>query len=33
MKAEERKRYQDAGAKLYENPQKLLAELANEFLG
>jgi len=33
MKAEERKRYQDAGAKLYENPQKLLADLANDFLG
>jgi len=33
MKAEDRKRYQDAGAKLYENPQKLLADLANDFLG
>lgn len=33
MKAEERKRYEDAGAKLYENPQKLLADLANDFLG
>jgi CRISPR-associated protein Cst2 len=32
MKAEERKRFQDAGAKLYENPQKLLANLANDFL-
>jgi CRISPR-associated protein Cst2 len=32
MKAEERKRFQDAGAKLYENPQKLLADLANDFL-
>ncbi|MEB3309918.1 MAG: hypothetical protein VKJ02_06760 [Snowella sp.] len=33
MKAEERKRLQDAGAKLYENPQKLLADLADDFLG
>jgi CRISPR-associated protein Cst2 len=33
MKPEERKRFQDAGAKLYENPQKLLADLANDFLG
>lgn len=33
MKSEERKRFQDAGAKLYENPQKLLADLANDFLG
>ncbi len=32
MKAEERKYFQDAGAKLYENPQKLLADLANDFL-
>ncbi|WP_404784956.1 hypothetical protein [Altericista sp. CCNU0014] len=32
MKVEERKRFQDAGAKLYENPQKLLADLANDFL-
>ncbi len=32
MKSEERKRFQDAGAKLYENPQKLLADLANDFL-
>jgi CRISPR-associated protein Cst2 len=32
MKAEERKRFQDAEAKLYENPQKLLADLANDFL-
>lgn len=33
MKPEERKHYQDAGAKLYENPQKLLAELAIAFVG
>lgn len=33
MKVEERKRLQDAGAKLYENPQKLLADLADDFLG
>jgi len=33
MKAEERKRLKDAGAKVYENPQKLLADLANDFLG
>ncbi len=35
MKAEERKRLEngDAGAKLYENPQKLLIEIAKEFLG
>jgi CRISPR-associated protein Cst2 len=32
MKAEERKLFQDAGTKLYENPQKLLADLANDFL-
>jgi len=32
MQPEERKRYQDAGAKSYENPQKLLADLAEEFL-
>lgn len=32
MKSEERKGFQDAGAKLYENPQKLLADLANDFL-
>lgn len=33
LKAEERKRLKDAGAKLYENPQKLLSDLANDFLG
>jgi CRISPR-associated protein Cst2 len=33
MKEEERKRLQESKAKLYENPQKLLADLANDFLG
>ncbi|MEZ2233613.1 type I-B CRISPR-associated protein Cas7/Cst2/DevR [Microcoleus sp.] len=33
MKAEQRKHLQDAGAKLYENPQKLIIDLANDFLG
>jgi CRISPR-associated protein Cst2 len=33
MKAEERKLLEAAGAKLYENPQKLLANLANDFVG
>lgn len=33
MKPEERKHFQDAGVKLYENPQKLLADLADAFLG
>jgi CRISPR-associated protein Cst2 len=33
LKAEERKRLKDAGAKLYDNPQKLLSDLANDFLG
>jgi CRISPR-associated protein Cst2 len=32
MKTEERKHLQETGAKLYENPQKLLADLANDFL-
>ena len=33
MKPDERKHFQDAGAKLYENPQKLLADIAIDFLG
>jgi len=33
MKAEERERFENAGVKLYENPQKLLADLANDFVG
>lgn len=33
MKPEERQRLQNEGAKLYENPQKLLTDLANDFLG
>jgi len=33
MKAEEREQFENAGVKLYENPQKLLADLANDFVG
>ncbi|MCA1624029.1 MAG: type I-B CRISPR-associated protein Cas7/Cst2/DevR [Acidobacteria bacterium] len=33
MTAEESKRLKDAGAHLYENPQRLLADVADEFLG
>lgn len=32
MDASEKKRLQDAGAHLYDNPQKLIADLADEFL-
>jgi CRISPR-associated protein Cst2 len=32
MAADEKKRLQDAGAHLYDNPQKLIADLADEFL-